>query len=398
MAASISMNLPVSDQSNHKGEVLSNQKDQIFWSGALSQSLVTLLQTSKYINEEQLYYLHWFERWILPAMGPQPIDGKPYYTSSFTHDGSPLEYSLNWKEKKTGQTIRFTIEPSSPKTGTATDRLNQQAADDFLTRMKASKGVPGLDLTRFYLFLSETNVPDEAVDEVLLKNPPGRPLTRVLVAFDMEPGSSVVAKAYFLPHLKAIYTGIPVKTIVFDAIRKCNGPFGSYNASIAALDSFLETFDVREAGAPQVFMLSNDCVVDSPGSRVKVYVDASVGNLAQAKNVFHLGGRISGPAMATGLKAVGDFWCHVFGLDSSDPDVHNKEVLSADGAKCVFVFEMRPAGGSQAQPEMEVKMHMPASWLGKTDAEICQVLSTWFQKHGHGDLASRYQPDLAFAL
>lgn len=395
MAASVAANLPLS---HNVRDDLSEMDDYSFWSETLGQSLVTLLQTSQYADHEQRYYLRWFERWILPAMGPRPTGGKPHYASSFTHDGSPLEYSLNWKEKKTGQTIRFCMEPSNARSGTVADPLNQQAADEFLSQMKEAKDVPGLDLTRFHLFLSETNVSDEAVDEVSSKNPPGRPLTRVLLAFDMEPGSSIVAKAYFLPHLRTICTGTPVKTIVFDAILKCNGPSGSYDAPVAALNDFIESFQPEDAEAPQVFMLSNDCVVDSPASRVKVYVDASVTTLTKAKNVLNLGGRIAGPTMEGALRAVGDFWCHLFRLDSSMKDIGETEVLPVDGAKCVFVFEMRPAQDGQKAPEIEVKMHMPPSWFGKTDEGICQVLSSWFQKHGHHHLALRYQTDLASTL
>lgn len=395
MAASIATSLPAHGTTQADSP---DQDDHAFWSEALGQSLVTLLQTSQYSDKEQLKYLRWFERWILPAMGPRPTGGKPHYASSFTHDGSPLEYSLNWKEKKQGQTIRFCMEPSNTKSGTVADRLNQQAADEFLTKMKVVEDVPGLELTRFRLLLSETNVPDEAVDEVLSKNQPGRPLTRVLIAFDLEPGSNIVAKAYFLPHLRAIATQTPVKTIVFDAIRKCNGPSGSYDAPVAQLDDFIESFDGDDPETPQVFMLSNDCVLDSPGSRLKVYVDASVPTLAKAKNVFSLGGKITGPTMVGALKAVEEFWCHLFHVDSSKAGFEDKVVLPADGAKCVFVFEMRPVQDGQDAPEIEVKMHMHPSWFGETDEKVCRVLSSWFEKHGHGHLAARYQPDLTATL
>lgn len=395
MAASVATGLPAHSTTRVDSP---DQDDNAFWSGALGQSLVTLLQTSQYSDKDQLNYLRWFQRWILPAMGPRPKDGKPHYPSSFTHDGSPLEYSLNWKEKKQGQTIRFCMEPSNAKSGTAADRLNQQAADEFLAEMKAAEDVPGLDLTRFRLLLSETNVPDESVDEVLSKNPPGRPLTRVLIAFDLEPGSDIVAKAYFLPHLRAIATQTPVKTIVFDAIRKCNGPSGSYDAPVAQLDNFIESFGADNPETPQVFMLSNDCVVATPSSRLKVYVDASVRTLAQAKKVLSMGGKITGPTMEGALNAVEEFWCHLFGVDSSKAGFEDTVALPADAAKCVFVFEMRPVQDGQAAPEIEVKMHMHPSWFGKTDDKASQVLSSWFEKHGHGQFAARYQPDLATTL
>ncbi|KAH7323174.1 aromatic prenyltransferase [Stachybotrys elegans] len=398
MAASVASAIPASSQFEPITKGPSAQEDQAFWSEALGQSLNTLLSTSQYNEEKKLYYLSWFNRWILPAMGPRPVNGKPHYTSSFTHDGSPLEWSLNWKEKKAGQTIRFTIEPSNPKTGTAADPLNQKAADDFLTKMLGSKDVPGLDLTRFHLFLNESNAPEDHAADIIAKSPPNRPLTRVLIAFDMEPGSDIVAKAYFLPGLKSIHTGIPVKSIVFDAIRKCDGPWGTYNASVDKFDSYLKSFDTSKSEAPQVFMFSNDCVADTASSRIKIYTDAAISKLADAQDVFSLGGAIGGTSMAEGLKAIAEFWCHLFGLDASDPSVRDKDVLPSSRGKGVFVFEMRPAQEGQAVPDIEVKMHMPGSWLGETDAEISQVLSGWFAKYGHGTLADRYEPDLSAAF
>jgi DMATS type aromatic prenyltransferase len=358
----------------------------------LGQSLAILLKTSQYGEDEQLFYLRWFQQWIIASLGPQPVNGKPHYGASFVYDGSPIEYSLNWKEKKADQTVRFTTEPCSSKAGTADDPLNQLAAKDLLTSM--AKVVSGINLTRFNLFLSETHVPDEEAEEVLSKLPPGVPRARVLVAFDLERGA-IVAKAYFNPVLKAISSGKPVPTVVFNAIRKCNGPAGSYNASIEVLDGFLESCGPSEV--PHIFTISNDCIPDTPSSRVKVYTIAPVTTLESAKNVFSLGGRLSGAAIEGGLKAVGDFWCYLFGLDGPNAEIEGKEVLPT-GTRCVFVFEMRPAKESQKVPDIEVKMHMPALWLGKTDTQVCEKLSSWFENHGHPELSERYQHDLISTL
>lgn len=372
---------------------ISKEEDQAYWWGVLGQPLNRLLQTSKYSEGDQLYYPAWFHQYIAPALGPRPAGGKPYYGAWLTYDGSPLEYSLNWKEKKLEQTIRFTIEPASRKAGTPADPLNQLAAKELLTLM--AKEIPGIDLTRFELFHSETRVPDEAADEIREKNPPGAPLTGVWVAFDLERGA-VVAKSYFLPHMKAVLTGIPTKTIAFDAIRKCNGPTGDYSPSIEVLDSYLESFPNSEE-APQVVLLSNDCVVDSPTSRNKVYVHAAVGSLAHAKDMFCLGGRLTGPLAKEGLKAVSEFWYHIMGFDPSDAEAENR-IVWPDGRKFLCVYEMKPTPSGEPVTDMEVKLHIPGWRLGKTDAEVGELLSDWFRQHGHPDLAERYLPDMASTL
>jgi DMATS type aromatic prenyltransferase len=393
MAASAEFNAPLTQVNQ---EIAVKQDDIAFWWDALAQPLATLFKNQKYSEIQQLFYLRWFRQWIVPALGPAPDDGKPHYGSWLTHDGSRLEYSLNWKEKKPDLTIRFTIEPASREAGTPADPLNQVAAKELLVAM--SKEVQGIDLTRFNIFQSETKVPDSAAAKIVAKNPPGAPLTGVWVAFDLERGG-IVAKAYFLPHLKAIWTGIPTKVIVFDAIRKCNGPFGSYDAPIAALDSYLSSFAPEDE--PMVALLSNDCIPDSAASRAKVYVHPTVpGTLAAARDMFQMGGRLTGPATKAGLKAISELWCLLFGLDITDPTSEHKAVLP-DGRKFLAVYEMRPTQegeDSQAEPDIEVKLHIPGWRLDKTDTQVCGLLEKWFRTHGHHELADRYQADLASTL
>jgi hypothetical protein len=68
-----------------------------------------------------------------------------------------------------------------------------------------------------------------------------------------------------------------------------------------------------------------------------------------------------------------------------------------------------PAGESNApvrltrtddQPgvDIEVKMHVPGSWLGDTDTKIIESLSAWFEKNGHPEFASSYGSEVAAAL
>ncbi|KAK7745572.1 hypothetical protein SLS53_003072 [Cytospora paraplurivora] len=341
---------------------------------------------------DQVNYLGWFLRRITPALGPRPLDGKPHWGSSFTPDGSPLEYSLNWKQKTHRQTVRFTIEPVGEAAGSAADILNQLAAKDALTGM--TDEVPGLDLQRFILLSSETGVPNEAGQEVLAKLPSGHPKVLTLLAFDLE-GGNIVAKAYYNPGPKALLTGKPTKAIVFDAIRKCNGPQGSYSAGVQVLDDYLASYSAAEQ--PQVFLLANDCVVDSPASRLKVYVSTPITTLAAASKAITLKGRLSGPAIEPVVNAVEEFWEHLFGLSSTDAVTQDREVLPPD-SRGVLVYEIRPTIAGSKDADVEVKLHMPPSWLGNTDAEVCKVLSSWFEKHGHPELASSYQQKLVSAL
>lgn len=364
-----------------------------FWWNALSRPFSSLLETSKYSSEDQSYYLQWFREHILPGLGPRPVDGKSHYPAWLTHDGSRLEFSLNWKEKKPTQTIRFSMEPVSDLAGSPQDPLNQRAADDFLTKLAAS--IPGSDLTRFHAFRAATRVPDESADEVRSKNFPGAPLASAWLAFDLERNSSIVAKAYYLPNLKSALTGIPSRTIVFDAIRGCNGPSGSYDSGLTLLNDYLDSFAAESA--PQVALLSNDCVPDSPSSRLKVYTFGSANTLAHAKDMISLGGRLSGTASEESVRAADSLWHHLFGLDATDPSSEERVVLP-EMARFICVYEIRPTQNPDDAADIEVKLHMPGWHMGRTDTELSDLLSAWFKKHGSNDFAERYQRDMELAL
>lgn len=75
--------------------------DQRDWSKALIPSFLALLKTANYSEEEQLGYLDWFCKWIVPAMGPSLHSAKRSKTKSMaTADGSPIEWSIKWTEEK----------------------------------------------------------------------------------------------------------------------------------------------------------------------------------------------------------------------------------------------------------------------------------------------------------
>jgi DMATS type aromatic prenyltransferase len=369
--------------------------DQSFWWGMFGQSLATLLKTAGYNEAGQLENMRWFHRWVPRSLGPRPVNGKPHYPSTMTNDGSPLEYSLNWKEKKPTQLIRFTAEPMSHETGRPVDALNRAAARNLLASM--AKEVPGIDLNRFDILMAATQVPEDKMEQVQSQLSPNHLEMRVVCAYDLEDGG-LVAKCYINPEPRAVYDSTSTNTVAFDAVSKCDGPHGSYNASAEAVRNYLSSFD--GPGAPKIMLMAIDCVADSPKSRIKLYSQSPVTTLASALDRFTLGGRLSGPVIEGGLEAIRSFWCHRFGFDRSNLTTEklNEECMPA-GSWMLFVYEMRPVKHDQKQePEIEVKMHMPATWLGQTDTEIGQVLSTWFAKNGHSHLASRYLKDLALAL
>jgi DMATS type aromatic prenyltransferase len=175
--------------------------------------------------------------------------------------------------------------------------------------------------------------------------------------------------------------------LVYNAIRNCNGKYGSFDAAMALFDAYLETF--TSGAAPVVEMVAIDCV-DSPSARIKMYLRTSVDTLAKAKDMYTLGGRLSGDSVDAGLKALGELWPILFRLDGSD--IENSRVLP-DGSYCGYAIEMKPGSA-----EPEIKIHIPVRKIAGTDAQLCASLSTWFKQRGHGEFAAAYKDNLAAAL
>ena len=383
--------LPILDEVNQ--EIRSDSEDRAFWWASMSGTLATLLQANQYSDEAQRHYLRWFHKWVPAALGPRPVNGKPYYGSWLTHDLSPFEFSLNWKEKSRKQILRFTFEPVTKQAGTAADPINQLGTKEFMNSI--STDVPGLDLSRFNQFLDATHVPSHGVDDAIAKHPANFPRCRAVVAFDLEHSGALMVKSYFLPHWRALQSGVPAKTIIADAIRACNGPADddglSYDGSLNAIMSYLATFEGQqpETDAPLPWLLANDCVVDTPGLRLKEYILADAASLAQLHDVYTLGGRLTGAHIAASFDGIRELWYHLFGLVDD-------QKLCVEKMKCVFVYEMRSTRG--AEPALDVKLHLPMWQLGKSDGELGELMAAWFERHGHQELAARYKADLDTAL
>ncbi|KAI7211772.1 hypothetical protein KC333_g7487 [Hortaea werneckii] len=376
--------LPMLAQINR--EVRPDDEDQAFWWNCLSETLASLLQANQYSNDMQLHYLRWFYKWIPQALGPRPIDGEPYYGSWITHDLSPLEYSLNWKEKSSKQTVRFTIEAVTKQAGTAKDPINQLGAKEFLDA--ASKDIEGLDLTRFNQFLEATNIPNDSAEETAAKHPAHFPRSRVWLAFDLEHSGTLMVKSYFLPHWRAIQSGISANTFISDTVRACNGPDGSkYDGALDAIHSYLLSLQEHP---PQIGLLSNDCVAETAESRLKIYFRSEADTLNKARSMYNLGGRLKGTNIDASLEGISDIWHHLFRLDRSDPGSADKVCLGEH--KCIFVYEMRPTQDNT--PNIDVKFHIPMWQLAKTDNELSELMASWFASRGHADFAARYKSDL----
>jgi DMATS type aromatic prenyltransferase len=362
-------------------------EDQKFWWRATASSLHQLLKSCGYSEEEQLVHLRWYHRFILPALGPRPISGeKAAFQPCPVYDGSACELSINWKELHPARVVRFTIEAVGYQAGTMEDPYNQEATKELFNKLEREN--PDIDLKQFTVFANELFLPSTTAESLLPNVPAGTPYSQVWVAFDLVQ-ERFMPKVYFMPILKWIHSGIPTKTLVFDAVRKCNNAHGTFDSSIALLDQYLESFPLGYS--PVIEMVAIDCT-DSPNSRIKCYLRTGVNTLAKAKQQFTLGGRLSGEVFEAGINALSELWPILFRLQGDHDNIENMEVFPA-GSYCGCAVEMKP---NQAEPQ--TKLHIPVRKIAGTDAQLCESLSAWFKVRGDMEFAQGYKRDLKAAL
>lgn len=380
----------------------SDDLDQVFWWDTTAPSLFRLLLDCKYSQEQQLAHLRWYQRWIIPALGPRFHHGKePRFKSILVRDGSICEFSLNWKQFSKKQTVRFTIEATGFDAGTEKDPFNQEATKTLLRGM--ADEIQNIDLSLFEHIVKLLFLPNNTFKELSSLIPPNAPLTRAWVAFDLE-GGDVMAKAYFIPALMSVRQGISPKDLAFSTIKSWPGSRGAYDACIEVLDDFLTSFPsgkefllfpVYKDNSPAVTMVAIDCVT-SDDARIKVYIESTARCLRAAKAVYTLDGRLKGDVIDAGLQALSELWGALFGLNAAkdeDREFYDDLEVLHQLPHCVYGYEMR-RGSAAPSP----KIYIPVVNSQQTDAQLSEALSGWFSKSGDHELARSYKSRLANTL
>ena len=121
--------------------------DQEFWWRSTAPVLGKFLIKANYSVDQQYSYLSWYHRYILPAYGPRPEEGKERtWRAQCTPNASPFQPSWNLQNDKS--TVRFTIEPIGHSAGTRSDPFNQSAAFELMRTLKGA--LPEMEETWFY--------------------------------------------------------------------------------------------------------------------------------------------------------------------------------------------------------------------------------------------------------
>ena len=138
-----------------------------------------------------------------------------------TDDGTPIEFSWDWGYIDKGQppTIRFSIEPIAPEAGNQTDPLNSNAGLSLMHRLQ--QALPGINLDCFDHLSGYFLTFKQPEDETVPATNGEQHQSQFFAAFDLY-GDSVMVKAYFLPALKSIQTGLSKLDLVSRSLVALN--------------------------------------------------------------------------------------------------------------------------------------------------------------------------------
>lgn len=362
--------------------------DEEFWWQSTGYGLGHLLAQAAYTPDQQDRYLQFHRRFILPSLGPRPVVGKKFNSGGLIcADGSSLEPSINWKETdKSKRLIRFAMTATSAQAGTPADPFSQVETSGLLKNVQTV--APSLSLKHYTIFAKELLIRSQDQDALLARIGDDIPRVTIWVAFDLKHDDEPTAKVYFIPILKMLETGRHTNDLFYNAAFKC-GP--AYHEPINAVKSYIDSFKNTSSRVPYTELIALDCV-EGPGARIKSYLRTAFTTLAGARNLYTLGGRITGEDVEHGLEALSQLWPILFRIPQGE-DIENKIVWPGDFGLGASV-ELKPG---KAQPE--VKIHFPPHAIQSyTDRELAGALSDWFRSCGHVEFADSYESDLDTAL
>jgi len=181
-------------------------------------------------------------------------------------------------------------------------------------------------------------------------------------------------KAYFLPHLRARMTGVPVMDILTSTINDLGMGFAWSKAT-----SYFSTLPAELNIQPVIAAV--DCV-SAANNRFKVYVRTQATNLSALCDMLTLGGQLKGAAVDATLATLRDLWHALFGPISDETPVKHKR-SNTGPTGFLFYYEMA-IGSSSLIP----KIYVPAARFLESDAHVAQVVSQFVGSSYYDDVRS----------
>ena len=334
--------------------------------------------------------LAYFYDVVLPAWGPIPskTDGEPGgrpWKATILEDGSTFEPSLNLRTTGTTETtVRFTIECSDARSGTAEDPLNQKAAHDLVMRCAAAD--PEFDLT-VYNYVREMLMLDDQEAALLKRAFPDCGSPQIFFAFDFERSGKILGKCVLFLNWKSKQLGTTPMELVIKVITGIPEVGPLYKDALAAWGRFMVSFPFDFGGELSTECLNFDMVKPGNSSRVKIYVRPSKTSFNSVKYFYTLGGLRSDDATLKGVELLRTFYKVLFDIKDGEED-QELTVYHPGWGSVLFNLAFKP-GAALPTPQFYITIwkYMPS------DNAIIDRLAAFWGHIGWNQQADRYTED-----
>ena len=345
-----------------------------FWMKQIGSGLTILMEEAGYDYISQHKSLDFCSRYVVPFLGPSPVDSRPRNWKSFmTDDFSPFEYSWSWESTPK---IRFSFEPIGTNAGSAADYFNRSRPLECVDVLRSS-----LRKSNWLWFDSIANsFYKKEIGAGLAPATSGDSSSPSSIFLALEIGQQeITAKAYFVP-VKAEQMGRTRLSVLADTIHGLEHGRGE----ISAYKLFEEYAQLQETRSPfHIVGVAVDCV-DPTVSKLKIYARSQATSFNSICSTLRLGDKVSswnGEALAE----LRELWQLVLSLESTYPDSQEVDCVEHKTSGVLYNFDVK---ANNALPE--TKIYIPVKHYGKTDRAISQGLATFLERRGKDQHVTAY--------
>ena len=362
-----------------------NEDERTWWEETAS-IIGNIMERADYDILRQYSYLLFFHEIILSALGPCPRpDSTPQWKSFMTDDFTPMDVS--WNFSANSSLVRFAIEPIGSLAGTPHDLFNSYEAIEFLERIRHVSLIADLDLQWFTHFANCITIQNDKAQHVTKEFLKNEHMSQIFFALDLD-HSKVSMKSYLFPNLKSIESGISPLDLVSKAIAQLSNE-STVNCAWSSVEDYMRS--TASGSQCKLEFVALDCV-NPLQSRIKVYFRTPCTAFDQVRDIFTLGGRLKDETTRTAVETLKELWWLVLNL--SDEVLDTDELVHRDQSQhptvgTLFNFEIKP-GKNVPEP----KVYIPVRHYARSDIDIAQGLTRFFQRCQWLSLADSYMTNL----
>ncbi|KAF9468247.1 aromatic prenyltransferase [Collybia nuda] len=366
-----------------------------FWWKTTGRPLARMLEWASYPLPTRNSYLSFYSQHIIPEFGlflPASDSSEPFepslasalpdqkiFPSYMTDDHTPIEFSCIFDDGGI-PTIRFSVDPVRRQE--SSDGLAIGFFED-IARVMPSPAPQ--DLTWCRLCAEELTV--------ARRDHKGPPLIKPRYPSQYFAGielskSNTTLKAYFLPEMSALITGVVKFDLITRVVKRISQDPSLYSTSglQQAWGLLLEFFrSLPQNLAPSIEIVAVDCVPSSK-NRLKVYVRTPLTTLSAVKQFMTLGFAVDSAEITETLEQASYFWRILFpGISDDEEPTVGGDRLRHPTSGLLFYYELR-ASSLYPLP----KIYIPVRHLCKSDEEIIGAMEKLYRKMNNLEAMRNY--------